>query len=117
MHYCVQRPFCFLQLENELSITYQEVSSDSHSRDLIPKTKQNRGHVLPKPPLIDINQPGRLRSKHVMALCGISHSTLYLRQKQQLFPKPDGKDGGLNYWNTKTIKAYLDNDNRDGGNK
>lgn len=71
-------------------------------------SKKQRGHVMPRMPIIDLNQPGRLRTCHVQALCGISHSTLYARMNAEVFPKPDGKDGGLNYWNTGTIKAYLD---------
>jgi predicted DNA-binding transcriptional regulator AlpA len=66
-----------------------------------------RGHVAPRPPVIDLNYPGRLRTKHILALCGISHSTLYARLKAKTFPAPDGKDGGLIYWNTVTIKNYL----------
>jgi predicted DNA-binding transcriptional regulator AlpA len=72
-------------------------------------SKKQRGHVLPRPPVIDINNPGRLRSSHVLALCGFSHSTLYSRMKTGDFPAPDGKDGGLNFWNTWTIKTYLEN--------
>ena len=70
------------------------------------RTKQ-RGHVVPRPPVIDLNGPGRLRTAHVLALCGISHTTLYARLHAGNFPAPDGKDGGLNYWNTLTIKNYL----------
>lgn len=65
-------------------------------------------HVKPRNPVIDLNGPGRLRTAHVLALCGISHSTLYARLKSLSFPQPDGKDGGLNYWNTQTIKTYLE---------
>lgn len=71
--------------------------------------KPQRGHVVAMPPLIDINGPGRLRCRHVLSLCGISHSTLYLRLKHKNFPPPTGKDGGLNYWNTQTIREYLNN--------
>ena len=71
------------------------------------KRTQQRGHVLPRPPVIDLNGPGRLRTAHVLALCGISHSTLYVRLKTGTFPRPDGMDGGLLYWNTLTIKNYL----------
>jgi predicted DNA-binding transcriptional regulator AlpA len=74
----------------------------------IAKPKARVTHVLPRQPVIDLNQPGRLRTAHVLALCGISHSTLYARKKVHAFPEPDGKDGGLNYWNTKTIRAYLE---------
>lgn len=67
-----------------------------------------RGHVLPRSPIIDIYSPGRLRSGHVLALCGFSHSTLYSRMKAGTFPKPCGRDGGLNFWNTHTIRNYLE---------
>ncbi len=69
---------------------------------------KQRGHVLPRTPLIDINSPGRLRTAHVLALCGFSHSTLYARIKSGDFAAPDGKDGGLNFWNTQTIRNYLE---------
>jgi predicted DNA-binding transcriptional regulator AlpA len=68
----------------------------------------NRGHVLPRNPVIDINKPGRYRTCHVLAVCSFSHSTLYSRLKDGTFPEPDGKDGGLNFWNTSTIKKYLE---------
>lgn len=64
-------------------------------------------HVKPRTPIIDLNGPGRLRTAHVLALSGLSHSTLYARLKAGVFPQPDGKDGGLNYWNTQTIRQYL----------
>lgn len=78
------------------------------SASSIPNPKKQRGHVLPRSPIIDIDLPGRLRSSHVMALCGFSHSTLYKRMKDGEFPQPDGKDGRLNFWNTGTIKCYLE---------
>lgn len=71
-------------------------------------SEKQRGHVLPRTPLIDINSPGRLRCAHVLALCGFSHSTLYSRMKTGDFPAPDGRDGGLNFWNTLTIRNYLE---------
>jgi predicted DNA-binding transcriptional regulator AlpA len=69
--------------------------------------KTQRGHVMPSAPLISLSGPGRLRTAHVLALCGISHSTLYERQRTGAFPMPDGKDGALNYWKTETIRQYL----------
>ena len=71
------------------------------------KPKRCSSHVQPRPPVIDLNGPGRLRTAHVLALCGISHSTLYARIKTGVFPKPDGADGKLKYWNTQTIRALL----------
>lgn len=72
-----------------------------------PIKKKARSHVSPRPPLVDINGLGRLRTAHVLALTGISHSTLYARMKLDQFPKPDGMDGRMIYWNTQTIRAYL----------
>jgi predicted DNA-binding transcriptional regulator AlpA len=70
-------------------------------------TRTPRGHVAPRSPLISLDSPGRLRTAHVLALCGIAHSTLYMRLKAGTFPPPDGRDGGLNYWHTETIRHYL----------
>jgi len=80
----------------------------SRARDVSTSRRtQQRGHVLPRPPVIDLHGPGRLRTAHVLALCGISHTTLYARIKAGSFPAPDGTDGSLNYWNTLTIRRYL----------
>lgn len=71
--------------------------------------QRQRGHVMPSAPIISLSEIGRLRTANVLALCGISHSVLYARQKIGTFPKPDGKDGPRNFWNTKTIRDYLCN--------
>lgn len=71
------------------------------------RLKKSSSHVLPRSPVIDLNGPGRLRTAHVLALCGISHSTLYVRLKKKIFPLPDGVDGGMNFWNTRTIREFL----------
>ena len=82
--------------------------NQSASKKHTPKVqRKNRGHVTPKKPEIDLDEHGRLRSCHVLALCAISHSTLYKRLQSKTFPAPDGRDGGLNFWNTTTIKKYL----------
>lgn len=70
------------------------------------RAKRN-GHVQPRAPLIDLDQPGRLRTANVLALAGISHSTLHLRLKTGLFPMPDGRDGGRMWWHTSTIRQFL----------
>lgn len=80
----------------------QEAASSSLKR-------RQRGHVMPLAPIISLSDIGRLRTAHVLALCGISHSVLYARQKIGTFPKSDGKDGPRNFWNTKTIRDYLEN--------
>lgn len=73
------------------------------------KPAKKPSHVLPRSPVIDLNGPGRLRTAHILALCGISHSTLYTRLKAKAFPPPDGIDGRINFWNTRTIREYLHN--------
>lgn len=70
--------------------------------------KRRHCHVQPLPPTISLDMPGRLRTAHVLALCGIAHSTLYARIKADRFPPPDGRDGGCIFWRTSTIKAYLE---------
>jgi predicted DNA-binding transcriptional regulator AlpA len=74
-------------------------------------TRNNSGrrcHVQPRAPQIDLAGPGRLRTAHVLALCSISHSTLYARLQAGTFPPPDGRDGRINFWLTRTIRALLD---------
>lgn len=71
------------------------------------KPRRTSGHVLPRRPEISLHEPGRLRTAHVLALTGLSHSTLYSRKLKGTFPAPDGRDGGLNYWRTETILKYL----------
>src|SRR5438128_2230031 len=74
------------------------------------KRKAKSGHARPLPIIIDLNQPGRLRVGHVMALLAISHATLYARLKTGAgnVPPPDGHDGKRPFWKTSTIKAFLD---------
>jgi hypothetical protein len=62
----------------------------------------------PVAPLISIDQPGRLRFAHLMALLSVSHQTIYARIKTGQIPAPDGYDGVRPYWNTRTIRALLD---------
>ncbi len=67
-----------------------------------------RGHTRAVAPVISLHQPGRLRIANIMALCGISHSTLYQRLRDQIYPKPDGFDGRIPFWKTTTIKEFLE---------
>lgn len=92
-----------MSIARKITVEPVQVLTNSNSQ----KNTQ-RGHVMPRTPIIDLNGPGRLRSGHVLALCGFSHSTLYARMKVGAFPKPSGTDGGLNFWNTGTIKDYLE---------
>jgi hypothetical protein len=76
--------------------------------------KKQPGHTTPKAPIISLDQPGRLRVAHLLAILGVSHGTLYagLRPKPgetaTRYPKPDGRDGRFPYWKTATVKAFLD---------
>lgn len=101
----VLRLFLLLELGVSMSIVIRV--KPAPQKKLLAAQRKNRGHVTPKKPDIDLNEFGRLRSCHVLALCGISHSTLYKRMQAKLFPSPDGRDGGLNFWNTSTIRSYL----------
>ena len=74
----------------------------------ITRTKAKKsGHTKPKAPTISLDQPGRLRVAHVLSLLGISHSHFYAQMRMNRYPKPDGHDGTLPYWNTATMKAFL----------
>ncbi len=73
----------------------------------IKKTHKKNGHTKAKSPIIDINQPGRLRVSNLMALLNISHSTLYVGIKSGRYPQQDGKDGSFPFWNTETILHFL----------
>lgn len=69
-------------------------------------TTKRYNHPKPQAPLISLDHPGRLRTKEVLALLGIKHSTLHKRVKNGGAPKPDGTDPRP-YWNTATIKSFL----------
>ncbi|RYF30967.1 MAG: hypothetical protein EOO23_03870 [Comamonadaceae bacterium] len=60
----------------------------------------------PIPPIISLDQPGRLRIANLMALLSISHQSVYVRLRTGKIPPPDGNDGRP-YWNTATIKQLL----------
>ena len=66
-----------------------------------------RGHTKAKRPSISLHEPGRLRVAHLLALLGVSHSTLYQRMGAGNYPKPDGYDGKFPFWKTSTIKQFL----------
>ncbi len=90
-----------------MSKEYRVSRNHSTLTGLNPSIKKRSSHVLPRLPVIDLDGPGRLRTCHVLALCGLSHSTLYNRLKANAFPAPDGQDGRLIYWHTATIRQYL----------
>ncbi len=68
--------------------------------------KPRRGHVQPQAPVIPLDQPGRLLTRHVLALSGWSHSKLHRKLKEASFPAPK-KDGRINYWTTETVRNAL----------
>lgn len=65
------------------------------------------GHTRPKAPIINLEQPGRLRVCHVISLFGVSHSTWYAGLKSGRYPAADGFDGRMPYWHTETIRPLL----------
>jgi len=67
---------------------------------------QRNGHTRPKAPIISLDEPGRLRVGHLMALLSVSHSTLYARLRSHDIPAPDGRDPRP-YWNTRTVRTFL----------
>lgn len=77
----------------------------------------SKGHTRPRPLTISLDQPGRLRIAHVIALLGISHSSLYLGMQNGRYPKPDGYDGSIPYFNTETIRDFLMAKANQGGGK
>lgn len=70
-----------------------------------PRKTWRSGHTKAQAPIISLDQPGRLRVGHLMALLSLSHSALYVRLGNRV-PKPDGRDPRP-YWNTGTIKLFL----------
>lgn len=72
----------------------------------VSRAKKN-GHTKPKPPVIPLDQPGRLRAANVLSILGISHSTFYAGIKTGRYPKPDGRDGKMPFWNTETIRLFM----------
>jgi len=74
---------------------------------LVLNPRRSVGHTQAKAPIIPLDRPGRLRVGHVIALLGISHSTLYCGMRSGRYPKPDGKDYTIPYWNTATILRFL----------
>jgi predicted DNA-binding transcriptional regulator AlpA len=70
------------------------------------KATPKRAPLKPSAPVIALDQPGRLRVSHVMALLGIGRATLYERIAAKRLPAPDGHDGRP-YWNTSSIRAVL----------
>lgn len=60
-----------------------------------------------KPPLIDLNQPGRLSLGNMLALFNVSAATFYAGMKSGRYPQPDGYDGRKPFWKTATALVAL----------
>ena len=78
------------------------------------KKAKKTGHVAEEAPPFSLNKPGQLRVAHILWLLDISHSAFYARRNRSTkfkpglrFPDPDGHDGRP-YWNTATVKSYVD---------
>jgi len=69
---------------------------------------RKNGHTRARAPSISLDQPGRLRVAHLLCILSVSHSTLYSGIKKGRYPKPDGHDGKIPYWNTGTLKIFLE---------
>lgn len=80
----------------------------------VPAKKAVAKKVKPQAPEISLSQPGRLRVANMMSLLGVSRATLYVGMSSGRYPEPDGKDGRIPYWNTETIKRWLEDGNTGG---
>ena len=80
--------------------TIQETHRDTSPQRL-------RGRTTPRAPSIPLDQPGRLRVANLLALLGVSSATLYAGLRTGRYPPSDGRDGKFQYWNTATIRAFL----------
>lgn len=85
-------------------VTIIENTPNGVVKRVVKKSKK----VKPHAPEISLLQPGRLRVANLMSLFGVSRTTLYMGIDAGRYPMPDGKDGRLPYWNTETIKKFLD---------
>lgn len=73
----------------------------------VPAVKAPSKKPKAQPPEISLFQPGRLRVAHLMSLFSVSRTTLYAGVNSGRYPGPDGKDGRLPYWNTETVRRWL----------
>ncbi len=73
-----------------------------------PAKKSPSKKVKPQAPEISLSQPGRLRVANMMSLLGVSRTTLYGGINSGRYPEPDGKDGRIPFWNTETVRTWLE---------
>lgn len=72
--------------------------------------KASSRNTKPVAPVISLSEPGRLRLANLLHMFGVSRTTLHVGIKSGRYPKPDGRDGRMPYWNTATVRAWLEND-------
>jgi predicted DNA-binding transcriptional regulator AlpA len=77
---------------------------DNAPKKSSPPKKKKIGHTKAQAPAIDLDQPGRLRVAHLLALLGISHSTFYAGRKSGRYPEPTGMDGNMPWWSTESVR-------------
>ncbi len=74
----------------------------SHLNDPFNRKPRRKRQVQPEAPRISLDQPGRLRIKHLLALLAISKSTFYARRAAGTLPPADGNDG-MPFYTTVTV--------------
>jgi predicted DNA-binding transcriptional regulator AlpA len=85
------------------------IKPDTKATTNLPKNEKKRsGHTKPEAPPFRLDVKARLRVKHMLALLGISHSTFCAGIKSGRYPRPDGYDGKLPFWNTSTANDFLE---------
>lgn len=92
-------------------VTVIESTSDGMVKRVVktaPAKKTPSKKVRPQAPEISLSQPGRLRVANMMSLFGISRTTLYAGMNSGRYPESDGKDGRIPYWNTETVRRWLE---------
>ena len=100
-------------------VTIMENTPDGMTKRVVktaPAKKALSKKVKPQAPEISLSQPGRLRVANMLSLFGISRSTLYAGVISGRYPEADGKDGRIPYWNTATVRRWLE-DGQPGGAK
>jgi predicted DNA-binding transcriptional regulator AlpA len=69
--------------------------------------KQSSKNGASLPAWIDLDKPGRLRAKNLMAILNVSRTTFYSGVRTGRYPKPDGLDGKMPYWLTSTVRPLV----------
>lgn len=92
-------------------VTILENTSEGMVKKIVmakPAKESASKKVQPKAPEISLFEPGRLRVANMMSLFGVSRTTLYVGMDSGRYPPADGKDGRILYWNTETVRNWLE---------